>query len=173
MTQDQFTQLILPLKNKLFRLALAYLGNEEEAKDVVQEVMLKTWEEVDDPASIRNLEAWCIRLAKNNALDRLKRKGRNPMPVETQYALPSKEGDPLYQTEVQESLHRIRHIISSLSEKQRAVITLRDVEGYTYQEVAEIMQIEINHVKVLLHRARNKVKERLSRIYNHGISKAS
>ena len=171
MTTEQFQQQILPHKNKLFRFAKVYL-NEADAKDVVQEVMLTAWEKIDDPRSVKNLEAWCMTLTRNKSLNMLKKKGRNYLQLADQYDLSSGAANPLKKTVDREVAGKIRGIIASLPEKQRAVITLRDVEGYSYKEMAKVLKLEMNHVKVLLFRARKQVKEQLTRINNYGISHA-
>ena len=172
MTTQQFQTLILPLKHKLFRYALSLLSNEADAKDVVQDVMMKAWEQIRDIATVRSTEAWCMTVARNTALDRLKKMGRQYEKIDTQYHLQSPAADPLQQTEARESATAIRHMIDTLAPQQREVITLRDIEGYSYKEIAALMDIELNHVKVLLHRARTSIKQQLTRINDHGISQA-
>jgi RNA polymerase sigma-70 factor (ECF subfamily) len=82
------------------------------------------------------------------------------------------DADPLQQTVANERMLQIKEIISLLPIKQRDVINLRDVEGYSYQEIAEIMEIELNNVKVLLHRARMQVRNSLKNIQDYGIKEA-
>ncbi|NNK81349.1 MAG: RNA polymerase sigma factor, partial [Flavobacteriales bacterium] len=81
------------------------------------------------------------------------------------------DADPLQQTVTNERVKQITEIISLLPEKQRDVINLRDVEGYSYQEISEIMAIELNHVKVLLHRARIQVRNSIKNLQDYGIKK--
>ena len=169
-TPLQFKQNILPLKNKLFRFALTFLPNEAEAKDVVQEVMIKTWESIQELKSIASIEAWCMTLTRNRSLDVLKKKGRNYVQIVDQYNLHSPDADPLKKMEQKDSVGNIRVIISQLPPKQREVITLRDVKGYSYKEIAEMMRIEMGNVKILLHRARSTVKQQIIKVNNHGIS---
>jgi RNA polymerase sigma factor (sigma-70 family) len=171
-TTEQFKQHILPTRHKLYRFALSYLSVEEDARDVVQEVMLSAWEGIKDLRTVRNPEAWCMALTRNKALNLLKKKGRHYLPLAEQYDLPSGDRNPLQQTEANESFHKIRDLIAQLPEKQRAVIHLRDLEGYSYKEMAQILNLEMNHVKVLLFRARKQVKEQLTRVNDYGISKA-
>lgn len=168
-TTQVFKDLILPLKNKLFRFAFSYLKNEDDAKDVVQDVMISSWEDIADVSEIRNIEAWCMTLVKNRALDRLKRKGRNYLQVVDQHQLFSAEADPLQKTMERENHSRIKGIIARLPEKQREVINLRDIEQFSYNEIAEILEIELNHVKVLLHRARMQVRTELQKVHEYGI----
>lgn len=171
MTTEEFKREILPLKNKLFRFALVYL-NEADAKDIVQEVMLTVWEKVTDLNSVKNVEAWCMTLTRNKSLNLLKKKGRTYSQLSEQYNLGSEAANPLEQTEAKEVSGKIKSIIATLPEKQRAVITLRDVDGYSYKEMTQILKLEMNHVKVLLFRARKQVKKQLTRINNYGISHA-
>lgn len=146
------------------------MGNEADALDVVQEVMMKAWEKIDDPESFGSPEAWCMTLTKNRSLDLLKKKGRNHLPLTDQYDLQAGSATPLEATESKESINNIQEIISHLPELQRTVIQLRDVEGYSYKEIADIMDVGMSHVKVLLHRARKQVQRRFRRVNQHGIS---
>lgn len=167
-TVSQFKKSILPLRDKLYRFALSYVKNRDEAADVVQDVMVKTWEDIDSPASIRNIEAWCMTLVRNKSLDQLKRKGRNFLQIVDQYDLQSDTKDPLEVTQANETRASINEIIADLPPKQRDVISLRDLEGYSYKEIAEILEIDVNNVKVLLHRARMTVREALTKMNAYG-----
>ena len=74
MNLEAFEKRVLPAKNKLFRFALRFLGNEEEAKDIVQEVFIKVWNGRDQMDKVQNWEAWCMRITKNLSLNILKKK---------------------------------------------------------------------------------------------------
>ena len=76
MNIEVFETRVLPTKNKLFRFAFRLLGSSEEAKDVVQEVMMKVWNGREQMGAIDNMEAWCMRITKNLSLDRLRSKER-------------------------------------------------------------------------------------------------
>ena len=65
MNLEAFQTRVLPAKNKLFRFAFRLLGSSEEAKDVVQEVLIKVWNGREQMAEVQNLEAWCMRITKN------------------------------------------------------------------------------------------------------------
>ena len=161
---------VLPAKNKLFRFALRFLGNEEEAKDVVQEVFIRVWNGRDQMNEVQNWEAWCMRITKNLSLDRIKAITRkHTQPIEEGYAVRQESLSPLESTEMSESMNRINQFIAALPEKQRQVIHLRDVEGYSYNEICEILEIDLNQVKVNLFRARNAVREKLMKINAYGL----
>jgi len=167
-TSQVFEQVILPLKNKLFRFAMSYLKDVDDAKDVVQDVMIKTWEDLKDDSGIRNVEAWCMTLVKNKSLDRLKRSGRNYLQIVDQHDLTASVADPYEQTVRREQGETIRKVINSLPDRQREVISLRDIEGYSYNEIADILEIELSNVKVLLHRARMQVRTQLKKQVEYG-----
>lgn len=161
---------VLPAKNKLFRFALRFLGNEEEAKDVVQEVFIRVWNGRDQMNEVQNWEAWCMRITKNLSLDRIRVITRKQTrPIEDGYAVMQESLSPLESTEISESMNRINQFIAALPEKQRQVIHLRDVEGYSYNEICEILEIDLSQVKVNLFRARNAVREKLMKINAYGL----
>lgn len=158
----------MPTKNKLYRFALSYLKNEEEAKDIVQEVFLKVWNKRASLGFYRNIEAWCMTLTKNLSLDRIK-SGHFQLSASGEN-LPDIAGNdsPYRDTELNSTISLVRKFIDNLPEKQRDIIHLRDVEGYTYQEIAGILKLDVNQVKVNLFRARKTVKQKILNVETHG-----
>ena len=165
-----FETLVLPTKNKLFRFAFRLLGSSEEAKDVVQEVMIRVWNGREQMTEVQNMEAWCMRITKNLSLDRLRMKQRRATgPLEDGMEIRHETLSPHERTEIHENMQRINQLIMALPEKQRQVIHLRDVEGYSYNEICEILELDMNQVKVNLFRARNAVREKLVKINAYGL----
>ena len=170
MDLEAFQNRVLPVKNKLFRFALRFLANEEEAKDIVQEVFIRVWNGRDQMSQVENWEAWCMRITKNLSLDRLRLISRKQTrPIEESYNLQEDRLTPYESTEIGESMQKVTQIIAALPEKQRQVIHLRDVEGYSYQEICEILELDMNQVKVNLFRARTAVREKLIKIDAYGL----
>jgi RNA polymerase sigma-70 factor (ECF subfamily) len=170
MNIEAFQNHILPAKNKLYRFALRLLGSEEEAKDVVQEVFIRVWNGREQMNQVQNWEAWCMRIAKNLSLDRIRAwQRKNTHPLEEGFDVRQQELTPYETTELQESMQSISNLIASLPEKQRQVIHLRDIEGYSYNEICEILELDMNQVKVNLFRARNSVREKLTKINAYGL----
>jgi RNA polymerase sigma factor (sigma-70 family) len=170
MNIEAFQTRVLPSKNKLFRFALKFLGNEEEAKDVVQEVFIRVWNGREQMAQVQNWEAWCMRITRNLSLDRIRSLSRKQTQgIEETFDLHQEGLTPHESTEIHESMQRIKEFISSLPDKQRQVIHLRDVEGYSYNEICEILEIDMNQVKVNLFRARTAVREKLIKINAYGL----
>jgi len=170
MNLEAFQTRVLPAKNKLFRFAFRLLGSSEEAKDVVQEVLIKVWNGREQMAEVQNMEAWCMRITKNLSLDRLRSKQRRATDSIAEGLEVKQESlTPHENTELNESMQRINQLIAALPEKQRQVIHLRDIEGYSYQEICEMLELDMSQVKVSLFRARNAVREKLLKINAYGL----
>ncbi len=172
MNIEAFQNRVLPVKNKLFRFALRFLNNEDEAKDVVQEVFIRVWNGRDQMGDVQNWEAWCMRITRNLSLDRIRSLTRkNTQSIGETFDIRHDAQTPHESTESLESMERIGQLISLLPEKQRQVMHLRDIEGYSYNEICEIMEIDLNQVKVNLFRARNSVREKLMKIDAYGLQR--
>ncbi len=169
MTKEEFQNTVLPLKNKLFCFANSYLENHEEAKDVVQDVMLKVWENRSKNGEIKNIEAWCMTLVRNRSLDKLKLKSRKNVRMDDSYNHFSDESNLQANLENKDLLQKVKSIIQQLPSAQKEVIRLRDYNGYSYKEIAEVLDIDINLVKVSLHRARKAIKENMNKIMAYGM----
>ena len=171
MSIEEFKQDILPLKNKLYRFAYRLVSDEEEAKDLVQETMIKVWDRQENLDHIENIEAWCMHVTKNMALDKLKSK-------RYQTTDSMKEGfdmqdqqvhNPGKLTELKDLMNMIKNFIGKLPEKQQQVFQLRDIDGLSYKEIGDTLEIDLNQVKVNLFRARKSVKENLININAYGL----
>ncbi len=170
MNLETFQNQVFPVKNKLFRFAFRLLGSSEEAKDVVQEVFIKVWNGREQLAEIENIEAWCMRITKNLSLDRLRQQNRRPTDsIEKGGHILNETLSPYENTEISESMKRVGELMAGLPEKQRQVMHLRDIEGYTYNEISEILEIDMSQVKVNLFRARNSVREQLQKMNAYGL----
>lgn len=170
MDLESFEKRVLPAKNKLFRFALRFLGNEEEAKDIVQEVFIRVWNGRDKMNEVQNWEAWCMRITRNLSLDRVRlMKGKTTQTLENSFDVHNNALTPHESAEIDESMKKVSQMIAALPEKQRQVIHLRDVEGYSYQEICEILELDMNQVKVNLFRARNAVREKMTKIDAYGL----
>jgi RNA polymerase sigma factor (sigma-70 family) len=167
---EGFESRVLPVKNKLYRFAYRLLGSSEEAKDTVQEVLIRVWNGRDQISTIENIEAWCMRITKNLALDKLRSRQRKPTDsLEGAPDVREENLTPHESTEMSESVKQINILIASLPEKQRQVMHLRDIEGYSYNEICEVLELDMNQVKVNLFRARNAVREKFVKINAYGL----
>jgi RNA polymerase sigma-70 factor, ECF subfamily len=169
MSLEAFKSRVLPAKDKMYRFATRLLKDEEEAKDIVQEAMIRVWNKRDDMHTLKNMEAWCMRIVRNLALDRLKSKQFNNNRLDETYHLQASGVSPEQRTEIDNTMENIHHFIAGLPDKQRQIIQLRDIEGFSYKEIGDILNLDANNVKVNLFRARKSVRENLLNINAYGL----
>ncbi len=163
---------VLPLKNKLYRLALRITLDHAEAEDVVQETMIKVWNRREQWEQIESMEAFCMTICRNIALDKNRRAGRDNESLEQGgYEAQTTDAafDPEQQTVLNDRLKIVRQIVNSLPEKQRSVMLLRETEGKSYKEIAAILGITEEQVKVNIFRARQTIKQRFIQTENYGL----
>jgi len=159
---------ILPLKNELFRLALRITQNRFEAEDVVQETMLKVWKGRSDWDKIDNIEAYCLTVCRNLSLDKMRHMDNQVQNIEqeSEPADRSYSANPEEQAIQHDRLQLVRQLISQLPEKQRTCMQLRDIEGKSYRDIATIIGISEEQVKVNIFRARQTIRERFQQAEN-------
>lgn len=160
--QITFRTHILPLKNELFRLALRITLSREDAEDVVQETMLKVWNKREQWERIDNIEAFCMTICRNLALDHQKRMDNQNVTLEETTTLnlqPLTSTTPEEHAVQRDRVERVRQLIDQLPEKQRTCMQLREVEGKAYKEIAAIMGISEEQVKVNIFRARQTIRQ--------------
>lgn len=148
---------ILPLKDKFYRLALRITTNTADAEDIVQEALIRIWKKREQWDEIESLETYGLAVTRNIALDYIK-KSKTALHVPLDNEIPAKEYDKL---QAQERINLIKNMMDSLPEKQRTAMQLRDFEEKTYKEVAEIMDISEQQVKVNIFRARQFIKQKI------------
>ena len=155
-----FTRDILPLKNVLFRTALRITINREEAEDIVQDTLLKLWERRSELSKVTNLEAFAISAVRNLALDRIALHHNKVVSLNEDLHDTADNHPSAYDHIINnEREKRIHKLINQLPEKQRTAIQLRDIEGKTYKEIAEIMGISESDVKINIYRGRDFLKK--------------
>lgn len=163
-----FKQLILPAKDRLFRVALSLLKDSEEANDILQEAMLRLWNLRHTLPEYKSPEALALKVTRNLCLDRLKSK--NYLNRAGQTEIPdygSEAVTPHRQLELTDSSRLMRQLFSSLPEQQQTIIRLRDVEDMSYEEIEDITGLSINTIRVNLSRARKTVREKYIKINNY------
>ena len=173
MKNYSFRNDVLPLKNILFRLAMRITLDSAEAEDVVQETMIKVWNKREDWHNIDSMEALCMTICRNLAIDKTRRMANNNQSLDDdsgpEHADRTYNAKPEEQAMQHDRLQIVRDLINKLPEKQRTVIQLRDFEGKTYKEIALIMNVSEEQVKVNLFRARQTIKQRYSEKENYGL----
>ena len=168
MQQTEFLNVVLPFKDKLFRLAKRLLVSREEAEDATQEILMKLWSKKQSMEQYKNVEAFAMTMTKNFCLDRLKSKqAGNLKLVHSNY---QEKGSELQtQIEAKDSVSLVEKIMEELPEQQKMVLQLRDVEEYDYDEIAKMLEMKPTAVRVALSRARKTVREKLMQKHSYGI----
>lgn len=169
MSVEAFKTRVLPVKDKLYRFAVRLLRDDEEAKDVVQEAMIRVWNRKDQMDSLQNMEAWCMTVVRNLSLDRLKSKRYKTDGFAEGFEISENGRTPYAETEINNTMNVIHNFIAALPEKQKQIIQLRDIEGYSYKEIGKILGLDANNVKVNLFRARKAVRENLLNTHAYGL----
>ena len=159
MQPKAFKDWVQPISNNMYRTALRLVVNREDARDIVQEAILKLWEKRADLDSIENKEAWAMKIVINKSLDWLKKSkpiyvdlGDDVYPVRS-------DDDVERQMVAREKLRTVHMLVQSMSPAHKSIFELREIQGLSYKEIAECMDMDINLVKVNLHRIRKKLKE--------------
>ncbi len=169
MQEISFRNDVLPLKDKLFRLALRITLNKAEAEDIVQDVLIRVWDKRDEWLQLDSIEAYCLAVTKNLAIDRIRKQDARyaeltpAMEEETDAQSPH---DRLIEEERMKLIHRL---VDGLPEKQRLIMQLRDIEGESYKQIAALLGLSEEQVKVNLFRARQKVKQQFLEIEDYGL----
>lgn len=170
MKKVSFRNDILPLKNILYRLALRITCNHAEAEDIVQDTLMKVWNRRERWDEIDSIEAFCMTICRNLALDRMRKMDNHNNSLDDSIReTPSATRNPYEEMNQKDRIQLVRKLVDSLPEKQRTCMQLRDFEGKSYKEVAEILQISEDQVKVNIFRARQTIKQRFKELDDYGL----
>ncbi|MCK5820318.1 MAG: sigma-70 family RNA polymerase sigma factor [Bacteroidales bacterium] len=156
MNQKQFLALLEPLQPKLFGFAYRMLRNEEGAKDAMQELTYRLWKRRKKLNTNQNISAYCFQMMHNICIDDIR---YNKVKELSSRRKPGTDGEsPEVALDHQELIANIRKAVDQLPEKQKAIIELHDFQEFSHQEIATILKMEVNAVRVNLSRARSKIQ---------------
>lgn len=161
-----FKEKYIPYHQKLYRVAYRLLEDACDAEDVVQEAYIKLWNKRDELILVDNSEAYCVILLRNLCLDFLRAKKKHLFQSTEDTVI----SDSFVFSDEIETIDEIKHIetiIDLLPEQQRKIIKLRHFDDYSNEEIEEIMGLTSVNVRVLMSRARKRIKE-LFNSYNYG-----
>ena len=145
----------------VIRVAARIVGS-DEAEDVSQDAFLRAFHRLDRFRGDAPFRSWLLRITHNAALDHLARRRAEPVDPETlDTGEPSAARPPADRLEVRERIERLERKLRGLSPQHRVVLVLRDAEGLTYEEIADITETPLGSVKARLHRARREFVEML------------
>lgn len=162
-----FRRVVEACQQQAFSLAFRILGNEEEAKDAVQEGFIKVWQHIGSYETSSPFHSWINCIMANTAIDHLRANRRQfamRMSLDTERLISIFQGRPDVVLENKEIASLIGMLADGLPDKQRLVFILRDIQGLESDEVQEIMRLSDTRVKSNLYHARKFVREKIKRI---------
>lgn len=171
---DAFGKLVEKYESFVFRTVFYDLKNHEDAKDVSQEVFIKAYKALNSFRADSEFSTWLYRICKNTIYDHLRKAARektiplselsDPDDGDREFEIADIGGafDPEKTAITKETAKIVHEAINSLSEEHRTIVVLRDIEGYSYTQIADIMSLEEGTVKSRLSRARAALKAKLS-----------
>jgi RNA polymerase sigma-70 factor (family 1) len=167
MKSSEFKLLVMPYSDRLYRMAFRLMGNREEAEDVVQEVYLKLWGMREELPGYNSIEALSIRITRNLCLDCLRRRKTNQEALKKEgYKGYGYSETPSESLEKKEKAEVVQALISALPEPQRSLVHLRHMEGKEYDEIAQMVNMNVNAIRVSISRARKQMREMLEKQYS-------
>jgi len=169
--ENAYIELVNRYKDKLINFIFNYLGDIESSEDVVQETMIKLYQKKHYYKEIAKFSTWLYTIAKNLANTELRKRKQRKTTLLSQfskddkmYDLPSNDNEvgQEIQTEIVSKI--IREAVDQLSEKFKTVITLRDIQQLSYEDISEIIDVPIGTVKSRINRARLQLQVELKHL---------
>jgi len=168
---SEFEKIALPHKNLLYNYALRLTGNYDDADDLLQETLFKAYRFFDKFEAGTNIKAWLYRIMKNSFINEYRKNVKEPDKIDyedVQNFYENIKANEVKADHFEEDVYAnmlddtINNALSSLPEDFRTVIILSDIEGYTYDEIADFIDIPVGTVRSRLHRARKMLYAKLS-----------
>ena len=162
MTRSEFEQMAPRLRADMLKVSLAFLGNEEDAEDTVQEAMMQLWRYCGKIDPGRNVGGLAIRVAKNCCVNRFRKKSDKHDGLDDRFLFfPDPSGTPQDHLEEKEAQRMMHEAISRLKPRERQLFELRQIEGLSTEEVSAQTGILKNSVSAMVAAARKKVYDEL------------
>lgn len=158
MNEREFKQRVLPLSGRLYSICHRMLGNQHEAKDCLQDVFIKLWTKRQSLSEVKSIEAYCFTITRNSCLDRLRLR-KHTIDIENVADSDGSLIDSPEENHDDSRMYLLNKALTKLPELHQKVFNLRDIERLEFDEIAERMSTTPEHVRVLLSRARKKIKE--------------
>jgi RNA polymerase sigma-70 factor (ECF subfamily) len=168
---ESFELLISSYDKRAYNIAYRVMGNEEDAKDMAQEAMLRVFRSLKDFKGQSSFSTWLYRIVTNVCLDELRRR-KNDKYVSLDSTIQTDSGEMHMELcsdrETPESVYEqveqrevIKNAIRELNEEYRSVIVLRDIQGFSYEEISNILDCSLGTVKSRINRARTMLRDKL------------
>lgn len=161
---SQFEDLIRPHLKTLYSLAYRLTGQRDDAEDLVQDLLLKVFPRLEEMQEIDKLSPWLSRILYRQFVDQYRKKKRSPLTsMEDETAVyethASEQREPADEVNSLLTADILNVVLQEINEDQRILVLLHDVEGYSLQEISEMMDVPIGTLKSRHNRARTKLRE--------------
>jgi RNA polymerase sigma factor (sigma-70 family) len=159
MTEKDYNECVSLYADNVYRFIVKNLRHEEDARDVVQTAFEKLWRNREDVDAAKS-KSYLFTVAYNQMIDHLRKVKRVYLKEEF------REETRVYNRHIDNAREILNEALARLSETQRSLVMLKDYEGYSYEEIGKIMNLNESQVKVYLHRARLQLKEYIVKVEN-------
>ncbi len=166
MKTEDFEDRIFSLSERIYPMVARLLGNDRSAEDAVQEIMIKLWDSRKKIANHPNITGFVFLTARNYCLDLLKKKRLDLTSSDSQLKVLKSETNQ-NQLEWKELSVIIENLLKELPPQQSEVMMMRDIDGFEFSEIAAATDLKVEHVRVLLSRARKQIGVKLRNIYSY------
>jgi RNA polymerase sigma-70 factor (ECF subfamily) len=163
--EDQYAVLVRRYQDVLFRYAERMTGRADEAEDIVQMTFVRGYRRLASCRDPERVGGWLFRIAANLCKDQLKSRRRRERPLEEVRELETKtrgEHDAAVQAEIRD---RVGRALDGLPVDQREAFVLKHVEGWSYQEMSQLLEVSVPALKMRVHRAREGLQRLLDGFY--------
>ena len=166
---ESFEKLIVKYNRYVYNIAFRMMGNEEDAKDMSQETLIKAFKAIRQFKMEANFSTWLYRITINVCKDELRKRKENVLSYDAELAdegtlkdiIKDENANPILIYEKLELRESIEAALNKLSDDNKSVVVLKDLLGYSYEEIGEILQIPIGTVRSRLNRSRSALKRLL------------
>lgn len=163
---EAFNRLMEQHERRMYAVALRMCANREDAQDCLQEAMLRVYRAIGSFKGESSFSTWVYRITMNTCLDELRRRKNKQSAslddlLDEGWAPADDRSSPEKHAMRAETARTLRQTIQELPEDMRAAVVLRDIQGYTYEEIAQILDINVGTIKSRISRGREKLREKL------------
>lgn len=172
MSKTLFDTKVIPATDKMYRYAFSILKDRDTAHDVVQECLLKIWKNRKKLPEVKNVDSWAMRITRNQCYDWVK-VNRYTLETDRDIDRENLATDPSTADEqvmLNDQKLFLKKVVDALPQKHQEIFHLREVEELTYQDIAEVLSLNLSEVKVTLHRVRQRIRSTMEKIDNYGLA---